>query len=75
MTQKYYTKRLLLVYITTIQKARVLSHPSLEENNTGDLVEWWLQEDNDGSHGHGQPSQNTKKSQLRSLATALKEDN
>ena len=75
MTQKYYTKRLLLVYITTIQKARVLSHPSLEENNTGNLIEQSLQEDNGGSHSHRRPSQNTKKSQLRSLAIVLKEDN
>ncbi len=40
MTQKYYTERLLPVYITTIQKARI------ERGQN-----WVLQEDNDPSHG------------------------
>lgn len=40
MTQKYYTERLLPVYIKAIQKAR-LQHAE----------PWVLQEDNDGSHG------------------------
>ena len=74
MTQKYYTERLLPVYITTIQQAR-FSQPYLELNRTGDLVDWWLQEDNDGSHGHGRPSQNTERIQPKGLATNLKEDN
>jgi hypothetical protein len=40
MTQKYYTKRLLPIYIEAIHKARV--------QNPGN---WLLQEDGDPSHG------------------------
>ena len=42
MTQVYYTKRLLSVYITIVQQARLQNESS----------PWTLQEDNDGSHGH-----------------------
>ena len=38
-------------------------------------MDWRLQEDNDGSHGHGHPSQKAKKIQLKSLTTALQDDN
>jgi hypothetical protein len=41
MTQKYYTERLLSVYIDAIHAARLR-----------DPVSWILQEDNNGSHGH-----------------------
>jgi hypothetical protein len=44
MTQKYYTERLLPVYINAIHAAR-LRDSSWPSN-------WILQEDNDGSHGH-----------------------
>ncbi len=40
MTQKYYTERLLPVYITAIQKARMQDHGP-----------WLFQEDGDPSHG------------------------
>lgn len=42
MTQKYYTERLLPVYIDVVQKARLR-----------DSKPWVLQEDNDPSHGNG----------------------
>jgi hypothetical protein len=42
MTQRYYTHRLLSVYIDAIQKARIRDPQS-----------WILQEDNDPSHGNG----------------------
>lgn len=44
MTQKYYTERLLPVYITAIQKARLQ-----------DTQDWLLQEDGDPSHGLKKP--------------------
>jgi hypothetical protein len=44
MTQKYYTERLLPVYIEAIQKARL--------NNAGP---WLFQEDGDPSHGMRKP--------------------
>lgn len=44
MTQKYYVERLLPVYATAIQEAR------LRDNRP-----WILQEDNDHSHGHRIP--------------------
>jgi hypothetical protein len=75
MTQKYYVKRLLPVYIAAIQEARVADKLDIGFEENSDLVDWWLQEDNDGSHGHGRQSQNTKKTVTKSLATALKEDN
>ena len=42
MTQKYYTERLLPVYIQAVQNARFRSSNP-----------WQLQEDNDPSHGNG----------------------
>jgi hypothetical protein len=42
MTQKYYTERLLPVYVEAVQKARLR-----------DSKPWILQEDNDPSHGNG----------------------
>ena len=63
------------MYIKAIQKARFMQHPDLP-NRSGDLADWILQEDNDGSHGHGRESKAPKKQPLaKSLATALKEDN
>ena len=44
MSQKYYTERLLPVYIDTIQKFRA-QNPAVADK-------WILQEDNDPSHGH-----------------------
>jgi len=44
MTQKYYTERLLPVYINAIQKAR------LHDSNP-----WHFQEDGDPSHGKRKP--------------------
>jgi hypothetical protein len=44
MTQEYYVKRLLPVYVSVIQHARLR-----------DPEPWILQEDNDSSHGHKTP--------------------
>lgn len=74
MTQQYYHDKILPMYIEAIQKARFTQDPTLI-NGSGELVDWLLQEDNDGSHGHGRESKITKKPQLKSLATAFKEGN
>lgn len=55
MTQKYYIERLLPIYIEAIQQARSKGTQSDGTEEIGE-VDWLLQEDNDGSHGHGRPS-------------------
>ena len=81
MTQKYYTERLLPVYIKAIQDARIQG--SLEDGSEeiGE-VDWLLLEDNDGSHGHGRQSKakpwdpsNPYDFPRPGLATKLKSDN
>ena len=47
MTQKYYTERLLPVYIKAVE-----DHRKLTARNEGFPTPWVLQEDNDPSHGH-----------------------
>lgn len=74
MTQQYYHDEILPMYIDAIQQAR-FSQNSILPNKSGELVDLWLQEDNDGSHGHGRPSKKPKKKALPSLATLLKEHN
>ena len=59
MTQKYYVERLLPVYVSAIQAARLR-----------DPQPWILQEDNDQSHGHKPP-----KGQTSSLAGKYKDAN
>ena len=59
MTQKYYVERLLPVYVSAIQAARLR-----------DPQPWILQEDNDQSHGHKPP-----KEQTSSLAGKYKDAN
>ena len=60
MTEKYYCKNLLPVYIKAIQEARI--------HGNNELANWILQEDNDSSHGH-------KRNGKKGLADELKDAN
>jgi hypothetical protein len=54
MTQKYYTERLLPIYIDAIQTLRVYGS-QMDSINAGEPGEWLFQEDGDPSHGKRKP--------------------